>query len=89
MCLHGPRRHEKPRGDFLVAEPLAGQPDHVEFGWLGYHTVTIARGAEKEELARSLGADDYIDSAAVDPGAALPIFANAKGSRRAQAQYQS
>ena len=38
---------------------------------LGYRTVAIARGPEKEELARSLGADDYIDSAAVDPGAAL------------------
>jgi alcohol dehydrogenase, propanol-preferring len=38
---------------------------------LGYHTVAIARGSEKEELARSLGADDYIDSAATDPGAAL------------------
>jgi alcohol dehydrogenase, propanol-preferring len=38
---------------------------------LGYHTVAIARGAEKEELARSLGADDYIDSATADPSAAL------------------
>jgi propanol-preferring alcohol dehydrogenase len=38
---------------------------------LGYHTVAIARGPEKEKLARSLGADDYIDSAAVDPGTAL------------------
>jgi D-arabinose 1-dehydrogenase-like Zn-dependent alcohol dehydrogenase len=38
---------------------------------LGYETVAIARGPEKEPLARSLGADDYIDSAAVDPGAAL------------------
>jgi alcohol dehydrogenase, propanol-preferring len=37
----------------------------------GYHTVAIARGPEKEELARSLGADDYIDSATADPGAAL------------------
>ena len=38
---------------------------------LGYHTVAIARGPEKEELARTLGADEYINSAAVDPGAAL------------------
>ena len=38
---------------------------------LGYRTVAMARGAEKEQLARSLGADDYIDSAATDPGAAL------------------
>jgi D-arabinose 1-dehydrogenase-like Zn-dependent alcohol dehydrogenase len=38
---------------------------------LGYHTVAIARGQDKADLAASLGADDYIDSAATDPGAAL------------------
>lgn len=38
---------------------------------LGYHTVAIARGQDKADLATSLGADDYIDSAATDPGAAL------------------
>jgi propanol-preferring alcohol dehydrogenase len=38
---------------------------------LGYRTVAIARGTDKTELAMSLGADDYIDSAATDPGAAL------------------
>ena len=38
---------------------------------LGYRTVAIARGQAKAELATSLGADDYIDSAATDPGAAL------------------
>ena len=38
---------------------------------LGYHTVAIARGQDKADLAKSLGADDYIDSAATDPGAAL------------------
>jgi alcohol dehydrogenase, propanol-preferring len=38
---------------------------------LGYRTVAVARGSEKAELARALGADEYIDSAATDPGAAL------------------
>jgi alcohol dehydrogenase, propanol-preferring len=38
---------------------------------LGYRTVAIARGQDKAELALSLGADHYIDSAATDPGAAL------------------
>jgi alcohol dehydrogenase, propanol-preferring len=38
---------------------------------LGYRTVAIARGQDKADLATSLGADDYIDSAATDPGAAL------------------
>ena len=38
---------------------------------LGYRTVAIARGQDKADLATSLGADDYIDSSATDPGAAL------------------
>ncbi|MCW2663959.1 MAG: alcohol dehydrogenase [Mycobacterium sp.] len=38
---------------------------------LGYRVAAIARGAEKGALAIELGADEYIDSSAVDPGAAL------------------
>jgi propanol-preferring alcohol dehydrogenase len=38
---------------------------------LGYRTVAIARGAEKAELAKQLGADEYIDSSSEDPGTAL------------------
>ncbi|MGV0805636.1 zinc-binding dehydrogenase [Mycolicibacterium setense] len=38
---------------------------------LGFRVVAIARGPEKAELATTLGADHYIDSAAEDPGAAL------------------
>ncbi|MFF4764633.1 zinc-binding dehydrogenase [Streptomyces sp. NPDC001292] len=38
---------------------------------LGYCVAAIARGREKEELARSLGADHYIDSVAEDPAQAL------------------
>jgi D-arabinose 1-dehydrogenase-like Zn-dependent alcohol dehydrogenase len=38
---------------------------------LGFDTVSIARGGEKEELARRLGAQHYIDSTAGDPGQAL------------------
>jgi D-arabinose 1-dehydrogenase-like Zn-dependent alcohol dehydrogenase len=38
---------------------------------MGYRVVAISRGAEKEKLARQLGAHDYIDSTTVDAGAAL------------------
>jgi propanol-preferring alcohol dehydrogenase len=38
---------------------------------LGYQVVAIARGTEKEELARKLGAHHYIDSKAHNPGEAL------------------
>ena len=33
---------------------------------MGFHTVALSRGKDKEELARKLGAHDYIDSAAQD-----------------------
>jgi alcohol dehydrogenase, propanol-preferring len=38
---------------------------------LGYRVAAIARGGDKAELAKRLGADHYIDSTAGDPGAAL------------------
>jgi D-arabinose 1-dehydrogenase-like Zn-dependent alcohol dehydrogenase len=38
---------------------------------LGYRVAAIARGSEKASLAKQLGAHHYVDSSAVDPGAAL------------------
>ena len=38
---------------------------------MGFHTVGIARGKDKEALARQLGAAVYIDSQAQDPAAEL------------------
>ena len=38
---------------------------------MGLETIAVARGAEKGDLARKLGAHHYIDSTAGDPGAAL------------------
>lgn len=38
---------------------------------MGFRTVAIARGADKEALARKLGAHHYIDSRAQDPAAEL------------------
>lgn len=38
---------------------------------MGYRTITIARGLEREELARQLGANHYIDSNDLHPGQAL------------------
>ncbi len=45
---------------------------------LGFRTVAVNRGRDKEALARSLGAHDYIDSAADDPAAALRAMGGAK-----------
>ncbi|HEY1266787.1 MAG TPA: alcohol dehydrogenase [Candidatus Binatia bacterium] len=44
----------------------------------GFNTVAIARGKDKEELARKLGAAHYIDSQAGDPAAALMKLGGAK-----------
>ena len=45
---------------------------------MGFRTVGIARGAEKAELARKLGAHDYIDSQKQDPSAELQKMGGAK-----------
>jgi len=44
----------------------------------GFRTVAVNRGRDKEALARSLGAHDYIDSAASDPAQALQAMGGAK-----------
>src|ERR1700688_5096543 len=45
---------------------------------MGFHTVGIARGKDKEALARQLGAAAYIDSQAQDPAAELQKLGGAK-----------
>lgn len=43
----------------------------------GFRTVAVNRGSDKEALARSLGASEYIDSQAKDPAAALQAMGGA------------
>jgi D-arabinose 1-dehydrogenase-like Zn-dependent alcohol dehydrogenase len=45
---------------------------------MGFHTVGIARGKDKEPLARQLGAAVYIDSQAQDPAAELQKLGGAR-----------
>jgi D-arabinose 1-dehydrogenase-like Zn-dependent alcohol dehydrogenase len=45
---------------------------------MGFHTVAIARGADKAALAKKLGAHTYIDSSAENAGKALAKFGGAK-----------
>ena len=45
---------------------------------MGFHTVAIARGADKEALARQLGAAGYLDSRSADVGAELQKLGGAK-----------
>jgi alcohol dehydrogenase/propanol-preferring alcohol dehydrogenase len=45
---------------------------------MGFKTVAIARGKEKEPLAKKLGAREYIDSQSSDPAAELSKLGGAK-----------
>jgi D-arabinose 1-dehydrogenase-like Zn-dependent alcohol dehydrogenase len=45
---------------------------------MGFRTVAIARGRDKEPLARQLGAHQYIDSQSQDPAAELAKMGGAK-----------
>ena len=45
---------------------------------MGFEVAAIARGAEKAELAKKLGAHHYIDSAAADPATSLQALGGAK-----------
>jgi alcohol dehydrogenase, propanol-preferring len=64
----------------LVAVQGIGGLGHLAVQYanrLGYEVAAIARGAGKEEPARKLGADHYIDSEAEDPGRALAALGGA------------
>jgi D-arabinose 1-dehydrogenase-like Zn-dependent alcohol dehydrogenase len=74
-------RQSGARGGDLVAILGLGGLGHlgVQFASkLGFRTVAIARGAEKGELARKLGAQHYIDSTAEDPAEQLSKLGGAK-----------
>jgi alcohol dehydrogenase len=45
---------------------------------LGFRVVAVNRGRDKQELARALGAHDYIDTNAADPAAALRALGGAR-----------
>ena len=74
-------RHSGARPGDLVAILGIGGLGHlgVQFAAkMGFRTVAIARGIDKEPLARNLGAWSYIDSKAQDPAAELLKLGGAK-----------
>jgi alcohol dehydrogenase, propanol-preferring len=69
------------RGGDLVAVQGIGGLGHlgVQFArHMGFHTVAIGRGADKEKLAKELGAHVYIDSTSEDAVAALQLMGGAQ-----------
>src|SRR5215471_4649693 len=66
------------RGGDLVAVQGIGGLGHlgVQFArHMGFRTVAIGRGREKEKLAKDLGAHVYVDAAAEDATAVLQVWA--------------
>lgn len=74
------RRSDARAGDLVAIHGLGGLGHlGVQFAAkMGFRTVAIARGEDKEPLARSLGAHHYIDSRAQDPAAALQALGGAR-----------
>src|SRR5467141_1948426 len=69
------------RGGDLVAVQGIGGLGHlgVQFArHMGFHTVALGRGDDKEKLARDLGAHLYIDTAADNAAAALQRMGGAR-----------
>jgi D-arabinose 1-dehydrogenase-like Zn-dependent alcohol dehydrogenase len=74
-------RNSSARGGDTVAVLGIGGLGHlaVQFAAkMGFHTIAIARGPDKEALAKQLGARRYIDSTAVDPAAELQQLGGAR-----------
>jgi len=67
-------------GDLVAVQGIGGL-GHLGIQYarqMGFRTVAIGRGGDKEALARKLGAHEYIDSAGGDPSAALQKLGGAK-----------
>ena len=74
-------RNSGARGGDTVAILGIGGLGHlgVQFAAkMGFRTIAIARGKDKEPLAKQLGAQYYIDSAATDPAAELQKLGGAR-----------
>ena len=81
LTTYNALRHSGARPGDLVAILGLGGLGHLGVQYaakMGFRTVGIARGRDKEPLARQLGAAHYIDSAAGDPSAELNKLGGAK-----------
>jgi D-arabinose 1-dehydrogenase-like Zn-dependent alcohol dehydrogenase len=81
VTTYNPLRNSSARPGDLVAILGIGGLGHlgVQFAAkMGFNTVAIARGLDKEPLARKLGANSYIDSHAQDPAKELLKLGGAK-----------
>src|SRR3989441_10928149 len=81
ITTFNPLRNSNARPGDLVAVLGIGGLGHLGIQFaakMGFKTVAIARGTDKEPLARKLGAWSYIDSKTQDPSAELLKLGGAK-----------
>jgi len=81
LTTYNALRHSSAEPGDLVAVQGIGGLGHLGAQFaarMGFRVAAIARGAEKEPLAKQLGAHQYIDSNAGDPAAALQSLGGAK-----------
>lgn len=81
VTTFNPLRHSGAKPGDLVAILGIGGLGHLGIQFaakMGFRTVAIARGMDKEPLARKLGAGTYIDSKTQDPATALQKLGGAK-----------
>jgi D-arabinose 1-dehydrogenase-like Zn-dependent alcohol dehydrogenase len=81
VTTFNPLRSSGARPGDLVAVLGVGGLGHLGIQFaakMGFKTVAIARGKDKEPLARKLGASHYVDSKTQDPAAELLKLGGAK-----------
>jgi D-arabinose 1-dehydrogenase-like Zn-dependent alcohol dehydrogenase len=81
VTTFNPLRNSGARPGDLIAVLGVGGLGHLGIQFavkMGFRTVAIARGMDKEPLARKLGASSYIDSRTQDPSAELLKLGGAK-----------
>ena len=81
LTTYNALRHSGARAGDLVAVLGIGGLGHLGVQYaakMGFRTVAVARGKDKEPLARELGAVEYVDSQASDPAAELTKLGGAK-----------
>jgi D-arabinose 1-dehydrogenase-like Zn-dependent alcohol dehydrogenase len=74
ITVYNALRNSGARGGDLVAVQGIGGLGHLGIQYarqLGFRTVAIGRGGDKQALARKLGAHEYLDNSAGDPAQAL------------------
>src|SRR5882724_3087225 len=81
ITVYNPLRNSGARAGDLVAVQGIGGLGHLGIQYarqMGFRTVAIGRGGDKEALAKKLGAHNYIDTAAAAPGAAVQTLGGAR-----------